>query len=59
MDLTVASFDDPGLFRPTGQGGIESRHEAWRDLRGLREGRTEDSQSIVAKWKAAQGHVPD
>ena len=59
MDLTVASFDDPGRFRPTGQGGIESRHAAWTDLRGLREGRTEDNQSIVAKWKATLGHVPD
>ncbi len=58
MDLTVASFDDPGRFRPVAQGGIESRHEAWRDLRGLRERRTEDNQSIVAKWKAAGADVP-
>lgn len=59
MDLTVASFDDPGFFRPTGQGGIESRHDGWRDLRGVREGRTEDNSSIVAKWKAADANVPD
>ena len=59
VDLTVASFDDPGRFRPVSQGGIESRHARWIDLRGLREGRTEDNESIVAKWKASTGHVPD
>src|SRR5690349_18498366 len=31
MDLTVASFDDPGGFRPTSHFGAESMHEAWLD----------------------------
>ena len=59
MDLTVASFDAPGRFRPVAQGAIEGRHEHWRDLRGLREARTEDNTSIAEQWKAATGHVPE
>lgn len=59
MDLTVASFDDPGRFRPVAEGGIESRHEGWRELRGLRESRTQDNGGIVAKWKAVGSDVPE
>lgn len=59
MDLTVGSFDEPGRFRPVSHSGVESRHDAWLDTRGLPEERTQDNARIVAQWKATLGYVPD
>lgn len=59
MDLTVGSFDDPYRFRPVEHSGVESRHEAWTDTRGLPESRTEDNPRISAKWREACGDLPD
>ena len=59
MDLTLGSFDDPYRFRPVEHSGVESRHEAWLDTRGLPEQRTEDNEAISAKWREAGGGVPD
>ena len=59
MDLTVGSFDDPYRFRPVEHSGVEARHEAWVDTRGLPGERTEDNPRISAKWMKACGKLPD
>ena len=58
VDLTVGSFDDPSRLTPVVQTGIESRHDAWSDTRGLRALRTDQIPGVVAKWKAAGADVP-
>lgn len=59
MDLTVGSFDDAYRFKPVEHAGVESRHEAWRETRGLPESRTEDNERISARWMEACGKLPD
>lgn len=59
MDLTVGSFDEPYRFRPVEHSGVEGRHDAWVDTRGLPEQRTADNEAISAKWREATGRVPD
>jgi len=58
IDLTVASFDDPSVFRPTGHFGAESMHRAWLNTEGLKEMRTDEHQPLVDKWIAATGEMP-
>lgn len=58
LDLTVASFDEPGRFRPTSHFGAESIHEAWLDTSALPRTRTEDHQPLVDRWIAATGKMP-
>ena len=57
MDLTVASFDDPSRFRPTSHFGAESIHDAWLDTTSLPRTRSDDYDTLVARWKAA-GEAP-
>jgi hypothetical protein len=59
MDLTVASFDDPSRFRPVHHYAAESMHRAWLNTEGLREIRTEENPSVVARWMKAMGKLPD
>lgn len=59
MDLTVGSFDDPSRFHPVDHSGVESRNDAWMELHGLPEYRTDDNPTISAKWIAACGKLPD
>lgn len=59
LDLTVGSFDEASRLRPTSHSGVESRHEAWMDTRGLPEHRTQDLPHITAKWIEAVGKLPD
>jgi hypothetical protein len=59
LDLTVGSFDEPGRFRPTSHAGVESRHDAWLDTRGLPGKRTDELPNITSKWIAACGKLPD
>lgn len=59
MDLTVGSFDDPFGFRPVSHSGVESRHEAWLDTRGLPSERTDQNPRIVAHWMRTIGKLPD
>jgi hypothetical protein len=59
MDLTVGSFDTPGLFTPTHHFGVESWHEAWLDTRGLPAYRTDDNPNVVDRWMKAVGKLPD
>lgn len=58
MDLTVASFDDPSLFRPVHHFGAESLHEAWLNTQDLPRKRTEEYQPLVDKWIEATGEFP-
>ncbi|MES2755017.1 MAG: GFA family protein [Pseudomonadota bacterium] len=57
LDLTVGSFDDPGRFKPTSQFGVESRHDAWLDTRGLPEQRSDEYPALVERW-AKVGEPP-
>lgn len=58
LDLTVASFDEPGRFRPTSHFGVESMHEAWLDTTDLKRMRTDEHQPLVDKWIKATGDFP-
>ena len=59
MDLTVASFDDPSRFKPQHHFGAESMHRAWLNTEGLPETRTDEHKTLVARWEAATGRLPD
>lgn len=59
LDLTVGSFDEPDRLRPVANSGVESRHAAWIDTRGLPEQRTQDLPNTTAKWMEACGKLPD
>lgn len=58
LDLTVGSFDDPARFRPTSHFGVESRHEAWMETRGLPEQRSDTYAPLAERWEKAGG-APD
>jgi len=58
MDLTVASFDEPGRFKPTSHFGSESMHEAWLDTSDLPRKRTDEHKPLVEKWVKATGSFP-
>lgn len=58
MDLTFGSFDDPSDFKPTLHAGAESMHEAWLDTSGLPRQRSDQTESIASRWKAAGLDVP-
>jgi len=58
MDLTVASFDDPGRFVPTQHFGVESMHRAWLNTDGLPEMTTAENQPLVDRWIEATGEFP-
>lgn len=59
MDLTVASFDDPSVFRPKHHFGAESMHRAWVNTEGLPEYRSDQYQVLVDKWISAAGKMPE
>jgi hypothetical protein len=58
MDLTVASFDDPGRFKPAHHFGAEGIHRAWLNTEGLPEQRTDNYPKLVDKWVEATGSYP-
>lgn len=56
MDLTVASFDEPGVFKPTQPHfGAESLHEAWLDTSALPRQRSDEYAPLVERWEKAGG----
>ena len=55
LDLTVGSLDEPGRMRPVGHFGFESIVEPFFTDDGLPRSRTEDSEELVARWRAAHG----
>jgi hypothetical protein len=59
MDLTVGSFDDPSLFKPTEHCGSESWHEEWLDTTALPANRTDENPGLVKRWMDAVGKLPD
>ena len=58
LDLTVGSLDEPQVFTPVSHSGVESRHDAWIDTRGLPEQRTDENARIAQKWIDSVGHLP-
>jgi hypothetical protein len=58
MDLTLGSFDDPSGFRPIAHAGAESLHEAWLDTSALPRQRSDETDSVARRWKAAGLAVP-
>jgi hypothetical protein len=58
-DLTVGSFDDPSRFRPVAHSGAESIHEAWLDTKDLPRHFTNQTESVVKRYKAAGLEVPE
>ncbi len=59
MDLTFGSFDDPSDFVPVLHAGVESLHEAWIDTGDLPRQRSDQTASVVDRWKAAGLEVPE
>ena len=59
IDLTFGSFDDPSRFVPTAHAGAESLHEAWLDTRDLPRQRSDETESVVSRWRAAWREVPE
>jgi hypothetical protein len=59
IDLTVASFDNPGHFLPKHHFGAESMHRAWLNTEGLPEYRSDQHQPLVDRWTKAVGKLPD
>lgn len=59
MDLTVASFDEPGRFRPKSHFGTESIHRQWIDTTGLPEQRSDAYQPLIDRWMDKIGKLPD
>lgn len=55
MDLSVGSLDHPEQMRPTLHFGIESRVANFHVQDGLPGKRTDESEYIMKKWKAAYG----
>lgn len=58
-DLTVGSFDDPSRFKPTSHFGVEARHDAWLDTRGLPEQRCDEYESLVDRWAQSGSKMPE
>lgn len=58
-DLTVGSFDDPSHFKPTSHFGVEARHEAWLDTRGLPAQRCDEYESLVDRWAQSGSKIPE
>ena len=56
IDLTVASFDDPGVFKPTQPSfGAESMHEAWLDTSQLPRIRSDEYPALKKRWDKPVG----
>lgn len=59
MDLTVAAFDDPSMFKPDSHFGAESIHRAWLNTEGLPEQRTDEYEKLQDKWRKAGASPPN
>lgn len=59
MDLTLGSFDTPGIFRPTHHFGVESWHPRWLDTHALPTYRTDQHKAVIDRWMKAIGKLPD
>jgi len=59
IDLTFGSLDDPYGITPQAHSGVESMHEAWIDTSALPRQRSDETESVVSRWKAAGLEVPE
>lgn len=59
IDLTVGSFDDPSMFYPTANFGIESKHPAWEDTSHLPGNKVTETESVIKRWQEAGLEVPE
>ncbi len=59
LDLTVASFDQPGRFRPRHHFGVESLHRPWLNTEGLPEYRVDEYEPVVKRWMEKVGRLPE
>ena len=59
IDLTFGSFDEPSSFMPATHAGAESLHEAWIDTRTLPRQRTDETESVVSRWRSVGREVPE
>lgn len=55
MDLTVGSLDEPGRLCPVEHFGSESIVASFFTDDGLPRSRTEDSEELTERWRAAHG----
>lgn len=55
MDLMVGAIDQAAALTPARHFGVESRLEAFGQLEGLPEERTQDSAEIAQRWEDAGG----
>jgi hypothetical protein len=59
MDLTVGSFDEPAIFRPTSHFSIETALPAWMDVAHLPGKRLDEHAPLIDRWIKAIGKLPD
>jgi hypothetical protein len=55
IDLAVGSLDEPGRLRPVAHYGFEGCVNSFFAEDGLPRSRTEESEWLVTRWKAAYG----
>lgn len=53
LDLTVASFDQPEMFYPVSNFGVESRLSHWHDCTDLPDERADKWPALQARWEQA------
>ena len=58
IDVTVGSLDEPGRARPVGHFGSESIVGAFFADDGLPRERTDESEELAARWRAAHQSPP-
>ena len=59
MDLTVGSFDDPSIFRPTSNFSVETMLGAWSDTSRLPGKRLDEHAPVADRWMKSLGKLPD
>lgn len=53
IDVMAGAIDQADLLRPASHFGVEARLDAFRQLDGLPEARTEDEPRIMERWRQA------
>ena len=52
-DLTIGSFDEPSDFKPASHFGAENLQSAWLDTKELPQGRADEHEPTLERWKKA------
>jgi hypothetical protein len=58
FDVSVGSLDDPSRVVPVVHFGVESRHEAWMDTRGLKDMRCDEYDQLIDRWAKSGQEMP-